>query len=88
MNWKVVGGKVLNASVGLRPSSTTVFKMCLYEYFQSVLVLPFYRSEIKMWSPLASEGGKTNPYKMNLESEPQVHVELFVCTFLDSSVLS
>lgn len=25
-----------------------------------------------MWSPLASEGGKTNPYKMNLESQPQV----------------
>lgn len=29
------------------------------------------RSEYKMWSPLASDGGKVNPYKMNLSSEPQ-----------------
>lgn len=32
-----------------------------------------------MWSPLTSEGGKTNPYKMNLESEPQVRAGHFVC---------
>lgn len=36
--------------------------------------LPLCRSEIKLWSPLSSEGGKTHPYKMNLESEPKVCV--------------
>ncbi|XP_034041267.1 PDZ and LIM domain protein 1 [Thalassophryne amazonica] len=35
------------------------------------MVLSIDRSEIKMWSPLVSEEGKTNPYKMNLSSEPQ-----------------
>lgn len=41
-------------------------KACVEE-----MVLSIDRSEIKMWSPLASDGEKTNPYKMNLESEPQ-----------------
>ncbi|KAG5266962.1 hypothetical protein AALO_G00238250 [Alosa alosa] len=35
------------------------------------MVLSVDRSESKMWSPLASDEGKTNPYKMNLASEPQ-----------------
>ncbi|KAG5831014.1 PDZ and LIM domain protein 1 isoform X1 [Anguilla anguilla] len=35
------------------------------------MVLSVDRSESKMWSPLSSEGGKTNPYKMNLASQPQ-----------------
>ncbi|TNM99728.1 PDZ and LIM domain protein 1 [Takifugu rubripes] len=35
------------------------------------MVLSVDRSEIKLWSPLSSEGGKTHPYKMNLESEPK-----------------
>lgn len=35
------------------------------------MALSIDRSEYKMWSPLASEGGKTNPYKMNLISEPK-----------------
>ncbi|MBN3307072.1 PDLI3 protein, partial [Amia calva] len=35
------------------------------------MVLSVDRSESKMWSPLVSEEGKTNPYKMNLASEPQ-----------------
>ncbi|KAI1894716.1 hypothetical protein AGOR_G00118610 [Albula goreensis] len=35
------------------------------------MVLSIDRSESKMWSPLSSEGGKTNPYKMNLASQPQ-----------------
>ncbi|XP_023699265.1 PDZ and LIM domain protein 1 isoform X2 [Paramormyrops kingsleyae] len=35
------------------------------------MVLAIDRSESKMWSPLASEEGKSNPYKMNLASEPQ-----------------
>lgn len=35
------------------------------------MVLSIDRSECKMWSPLASEGGRTHPYKMNLASEPQ-----------------
>lgn len=47
--------------------------LCLW-YSERVLVLLSRRSEIKMWSPLASDGEKTNPYKMNLESQPQVCV--------------
>ncbi|KAJ8360025.1 hypothetical protein SKAU_G00165500 [Synaphobranchus kaupii] len=35
------------------------------------MVLSIDRSESKMWSPLSAEGGKTNPYKMNLASQPQ-----------------
>uniref|UniRef100_A0A1A7XDH1 PDZ and LIM domain 1 (Elfin) n=1 Tax=Iconisemion striatum TaxID=60296 RepID=A0A1A7XDH1_9TELE len=35
------------------------------------MVLSIDRSESKLWSPLSSEEGKTNPYKMNLASEPQ-----------------
>ncbi|MFT7805736.1 PDZ and LIM domain protein 1 [Arapaima gigas] len=35
------------------------------------MVLSIDRSESKMWSPLVSEEGKTNPYKMNLASKPQ-----------------
>ncbi|KAL2083236.1 hypothetical protein ACEWY4_021009 [Coilia grayii] len=35
------------------------------------MVLSVDRSESKMWSPLTTEEGKTNPYKMNLASEPQ-----------------
>ncbi|CAB1312440.1 unnamed protein product [Coregonus sp. 'balchen'] len=41
-------------------------KGCLEE-----IVLSIDRSESKMWSPLSSEEGKTNPYKMSLASEPQ-----------------
>ncbi|CAB1343407.1 unnamed protein product [Coregonus sp. 'balchen'] len=41
-------------------------KGCLEE-----MVLSIDRSETKIWSPLSSEDGKTNPYKMNLASEPQ-----------------
>ncbi|XP_067242398.1 PDZ and LIM domain protein 1 [Chanodichthys erythropterus] len=36
-------------------------KACMEE-----MVLSIDRSESKMWSPLVSEEGKTNPYKMNL----------------------
>ncbi|KAG8435174.1 hypothetical protein GDO86_013209 [Hymenochirus boettgeri] len=35
------------------------------------LVLTITRSESKIWSPLVSEDGKTNPYKMNLAHNPQ-----------------
>ncbi|KAM4607824.1 PDZ and LIM domain protein 1 [Polymixia lowei] len=41
-------------------------KGCLEE-----MVLSIDRSETKLWSPLSSEEGKANPYKMNLASEPQ-----------------
>lgn len=38
-----------------------------------ILIIPLiFRSENRMWSPLSSEEGKTNPYKMNLASEPRV----------------
>lgn len=43
-------------------------------FFTFYVFLLLYRSEIKLWSPLSSEGGKTHPYKMNLESEPKVCV--------------
>uniref|UniRef100_A0A8C6SAR1 PDZ and LIM domain 1 (elfin) n=1 Tax=Neogobius melanostomus TaxID=47308 RepID=A0A8C6SAR1_9GOBI len=35
------------------------------------MALSIDRSDYKMWSPLASEGGKAHPYKMNLISEPK-----------------
>ncbi|KAJ8412805.1 hypothetical protein AAFF_G00117560 [Aldrovandia affinis] len=35
------------------------------------MVLSIDRSESKMWSPLSSDAGKTNPYKMKLASQPQ-----------------
>ncbi|XP_056147778.1 PDZ and LIM domain protein 1 [Lampris incognitus] len=35
------------------------------------MALSIDRSEAKLWSPLSSDEGKTNPYKMNLASEPQ-----------------
>ncbi|XP_030627015.1 PDZ and LIM domain protein 1 [Chanos chanos] len=35
------------------------------------MALSIDRSESKMWSPMGSEDGRTNPYKMNLASEPQ-----------------
>ncbi|XP_053306277.1 PDZ and LIM domain protein 1 isoform X1 [Spea bombifrons] len=35
------------------------------------LVLTINRAESKIWSPLVSEEGKANPYKMNLASNPQ-----------------
>ncbi|CAL8257009.1 unnamed protein product [Lota lota] len=35
------------------------------------MALSVDRSETKLWSPLSSEEGKANPYKMNLASEPQ-----------------
>ncbi|XP_063817628.1 PDZ and LIM domain protein 1 isoform X1 [Pseudophryne corroboree] len=35
------------------------------------LSLTITRTESKIWSPLVSEEGKTNPYKMNLASNPQ-----------------
>ncbi|XP_003225462.2 PDZ and LIM domain protein 1 [Anolis carolinensis] len=41
-------------------------KACIDE-----LTLTVYRSESKIWSPLVTEEGKTNPYKMDLSSEPQ-----------------
>ncbi|XP_028651817.1 PDZ and LIM domain protein 1 isoform X3 [Erpetoichthys calabaricus] len=41
-------------------------KNCIEE-----MVLTIDRSESKIWSPMVSEDGKTNPYKMNLASEPQ-----------------
>lgn len=54
---------------------------CMSEYFfllqVCVLSLTLFRSETKIWSPLSSEDGKTNPYKMNLASEPQVCLSLY-----------
>ncbi|XP_041424363.1 PDZ and LIM domain 1 L homeolog isoform X2 [Xenopus laevis] len=35
------------------------------------LILTINRVESKIWSPLVSEDGKPNPYKMNLASNPQ-----------------
>ncbi|XP_063290286.1 PDZ and LIM domain protein 1 isoform X3 [Pelobates fuscus] len=35
------------------------------------LALTINRVDSKIWSPLVSDGGKTNPYKMNLASNPQ-----------------
>ncbi|KAI5625078.1 PDZ and LIM domain protein 1, partial [Silurus asotus] len=35
------------------------------------MALSIDRSELKMWSPLVSEDGKTHPYKMNLSSDLQ-----------------
>ncbi|XP_053164541.1 PDZ and LIM domain protein 1 isoform X3 [Hemicordylus capensis] len=35
------------------------------------ITLTVSRAESKVWSPLVTEEGKTNPYKMNLASEPQ-----------------
>ncbi|XP_062989266.1 PDZ and LIM domain protein 1 [Elgaria multicarinata webbii] len=35
------------------------------------ITLTVSRTESKIWSPLITEEGKTNPYKMNLASEPQ-----------------
>ncbi|KAJ7324466.1 hypothetical protein JRQ81_017486 [Phrynocephalus forsythii] len=35
------------------------------------LTLTVGRTESKIWSPLVTEEGKTNPYKMNLASQPQ-----------------
>ncbi|XP_033887356.2 PDZ and LIM domain protein 1-like [Acipenser ruthenus] len=35
------------------------------------MVLTLNRSETKLWSPMVGDEGKTNPYKMNLSSEPQ-----------------
>lgn len=57
-------------------------------------VISFYvfllwcRSEIKLWSPLSSEGGKTHPYKMNLESEPKVCVFCSIFQMVGNSILS
>lgn len=31
-----------------------------------------YRAETRLWSPQVSEDGKAHPFKINLESEPQV----------------
>ncbi|XP_041426366.1 PDZ and LIM domain 1 S homeolog isoform X2 [Xenopus laevis] len=39
------------------------------------LILTINRAESKIWSPLASEDGKPNPYKMNLASNPQRPVQ-------------
>lgn len=51
------------------------FLISIFKFLNIVLVLPlFCRSETKLWSPLSSERGKTNPYKMNLASEPKVCV--------------
>lgn len=46
------------------------------------------RSEIKLWSPLSSEGGKTHPYKMNLESEPKVCVFCSIFQMVGNSILT
>ncbi|XP_033004394.1 PDZ and LIM domain protein 1 isoform X1 [Lacerta agilis] len=35
------------------------------------IILTVGRTESKIWSPLVTEEGKTNPYKMNLASQPQ-----------------
>ncbi|XP_066478721.1 PDZ and LIM domain protein 1 isoform X1 [Tiliqua scincoides] len=35
------------------------------------ITLTVGRTESKIWSPLVTEEGKTNPYKMNLASQPQ-----------------
>ncbi|KAJ6661724.1 hypothetical protein lerEdw1_013246 [Lerista edwardsae] len=35
------------------------------------ITLSVGRTESKIWSPLVTEEGKTNPYKMNLASQPQ-----------------
>ncbi|XP_072113859.1 PDZ and LIM domain protein 3-like [Mobula birostris] len=35
------------------------------------LSLKIDRPETKLWSPQVTEGGKTNPFKINLEAEPQ-----------------
>uniref|UniRef100_A0A8D0HLD5 PDZ and LIM domain 1 n=1 Tax=Sphenodon punctatus TaxID=8508 RepID=A0A8D0HLD5_SPHPU len=35
------------------------------------ITLTVGRTESKVWSPLVTEEGKTNPYKMNLASQPQ-----------------
>lgn len=52
------------------------------------MVLLLCRSEIKLWSPLSSEGGKTHPYKMNLESEPKVCVFCPIFQMVGNSILS
>lgn len=31
-----------------------------------------HRAETRLWSPQVSEDGKAHPFKINLESEPQV----------------
>lgn len=46
--------------------------MDLFSFVFTLLL--FCRSEIKLWSPLSSEGGKSHPYKMNLVSESKVCV--------------
>nr|XP_028584780.1 PDZ and LIM domain protein 1 isoform X3 [Podarcis muralis] len=38
------------------------------------IILTVGRTESKIWSPLVTEEGKTNPYKMNLASQPQLPV--------------
>ncbi|XP_072904256.1 PDZ and LIM domain protein 3b isoform X2 [Hemitrygon akajei] len=37
----------------------------------SKLSLKIDRPETRLWSPQVTEGGKTNPFKINLEAEPQ-----------------
>lgn len=31
-----------------------------------------YRADTRLWSPQVTEDGKAHPFKINLESEPQV----------------
>uniref|UniRef100_A0AAZ3PBB7 PDZ and LIM domain 1 (elfin) n=1 Tax=Oncorhynchus tshawytscha TaxID=74940 RepID=A0AAZ3PBB7_ONCTS len=50
----------------LSANPSIAFIKCLNTVFDCL-----FRSESKMWSPLSSEEGKTNSYKMNLASEPQ-----------------
>ena len=33
-----------------------------------------YRAEARLWSPQVTEDGKAHPFKINLESEPQVWI--------------
>ncbi|XP_075114350.1 PDZ and LIM domain protein 1 isoform X1 [Leptodactylus fuscus] len=39
--------------------------------YEDELCLTITRTESKVWSPLVTEEGKTNPYKMNLAANPQ-----------------
>lgn len=66
------------------PMCFYAFQTCTIKAQYNCIILPktlslvfffffFFRSESKMWSPLVSEEGKTNPYKMNLaNTETQV----------------
>lgn len=48
----------------------------MYKNVMHKLVAGCCRPETRLWSPLVTEGDKPNPFKVNLESEPQVSVAL------------